>query len=337
MTPCSVRWRPSGGRGEFEFVPADSLLGREISVDFQALDLRIPAEVRGVHAQSKPRLRKFDPSNRSKLHLPQLVMAVAGLPEPARSDKGGPVEFPLENQKFVMEEMDFDILEDDGMSIVLAPLRVTVLRSDFQVQLVDRLEAIANDWKGLDRIRKYDSKLAEAIDAHAIEVRKGLNSNEIRRVANKLIRLKSGLFGQTNAGSATKLIDATVKPAVEAEEIVGKEGRLLARMHVYRERDRRFAQMVRKHYRSQAGGRLACQACGTVPIEVYGPAGESCMEAHHKVPIEQLQPDSVTVVGDMAMLCASCHRVVHSEKPCLAVEAVNNLVETYRSSNAPQQ
>ena len=41
------------------------------------------------------------------------------------------------------------------------------------------------------------------------------------------------------------------------------------------------------------------------------------MEAHHKVPIEQLQPDSVTIVGDMAMLCASCHRVVHSEKPCL--------------------
>ena len=47
------------------------------------------------------------------------------------------------------------------------------------------------------------------------------------------------------------------------------------------------------------------------------------MEAHHKVPIEQLQPDSVTIVGDMAMLCASCHRVVHSEKPCLTVGGVN--------------
>ena len=49
------------------------------------------------------------------------------------------------------------------------------------------------------------------------------------------------------------------------------------------------------------------------------------MEAHHKVPIEQLQPDSVTIVGDMAMLCASCHRVVHSEKPCLTVGGVGKL------------
>ena len=39
-----------------------------------------------------------------------------------------------------------------------------------------------------------------------------------------------------------------------------------------------------------------------VPIEVYGPSGESCMEAHHKVPIEQLQPDSVTIVGDMCAI-----------------------------------
>ena len=58
------------------------------------------------------------------------------------------------------------------------------------------------------------------------------------------------------------------------------------------------------------------------------------MEAHHKVPIEQLQPDSVTLVRDMAMLCASCHRVVHSEKPCLTVERVNELVVSHRPQPA---
>ena len=58
------------------------------------------------------------------------------------------------------------------------------------------------------------------------------------------------------------------------------------------------------------------------------------MEAHHKVPIEQLQPDSVTIVGHMAMLCASCHRVVHSEKPCLTVGGVNELVVSHRPQPA---
>ena len=335
MSTCSVRWRPSGGRGEFEFVPADSLLNREISVEFEALGLRIPSEVRGVHAQGKPRLRKYDSNNLRKLHLPQLIMAVAGLPEPARSDKGSPIQFPLENKKFVMDEMDFDIVEDDGISVVLAPLRVSVLHSDFQMQLTDRLDAIARDWGEIDRIREHDPMLAQAIDLHGIEIKKGVNSREIRQAADRMISLKSKLFGQTNAGSATTLIDATAKPQVEAEEIVGKEGRLLVRMHVYRERDRKFAQMVRKHYRSQVGGWLVCHACDCVPVEVYGPAGDSCMEAHHKVPIEQLQPDSVTVVSDMAMLCASCHRVVHSEKPCLTVEQVNALVVTRRPQPSP--
>ncbi len=334
MTTCSVRWRPSGGRGEFEFVPADSLVDREISVDFEALNLRIPAEVSGVHAQGKPRLRKHESHNRRKLHLPQLVMAVAGLPEPAREDKGGPVRFPLENKQFVMDEMDFDIVEDDGMSVVLAPLRVSVLHSEFQVQLGDRLDAIARDWSEIDQIRGHDPKLAEAIEGHGLQIRSATNSNEIRKAADRMIRLKSKLFGQTNAGSATTLIEADAQPEVEAEEIVGKEGRLLVRLHIYRERDRTFVRRVRKHYRSLDGGRLVCHACGSVPVEVYGPSGESCIEAHHKVPIEQLQPDSVTLVRDMAMLCASCHRVVHSEKPCLTVERVNELVVSHRPQPA---
>lgn len=329
MTTCAVRWRPSGGRGEFEFVPSDSLVGREISVDFDALEIRIPAEVQGVHAQGKPRLRKHDSNNRNKLHLPQLVMAVAGLPEPARSDLRHSVEFPLENKAFVMDEMSFDIVEDDGLHIVLAPLRVSVLHSNFEIDLRDRLKAVARDLTMISRVRKHSAELAEAIEAHATETSKCVNSVNIRVRADRLLELKSELFGQTNAGSAIKLIDATAKPEVEAESLVGKEGRLLARLHIYKERDQKFAQRVRKYYKDKSGGRLVCEACGCAPDEVYGPAGESCMEAHHKVPIAQLQPDSVMVVSDMAMLCASCHRVVHSERPCLTIDKVSDLVKTY--------
>jgi len=51
------------------------------------------------------------------------------------------------------------------------------------------------------------------------------------------------------------------------------------------------------------------------------------MEAHHKVPIDELQPDSITPVGDMATVCATCHRVFHSSKPCFTIEAVRALAE----------
>ena len=50
------------------------------------------------------------------------------------------------------------------------------------------------------------------------------------------------------------------------------------------------------------------------------------MELHHKVPMEQLQPDSVTVIDDMAMICASCHRIVHSKKPCFTINEMKKLI-----------
>lgn len=327
MTTCEVHWRPSGGRGEFEFVPADSLMDRDIHVDFDQLGVRIDSEVAGRSAQGKPRLRKRDPNNRSKLHLPQLVMAVAALPEPARSDLLHAVEFPLENKTFVMDQMDFDVLEDDGITAVLSPLRVSILHSGFQVQLDDRLRAMAEDVANIEAIRARSPDLAEAVEAHAAEVAKGVNSKDLRRSADRLIAVKSELFGLTNAGSAHTLVEADAKPEVDAEEITGKEGRILTRLHVYKERDRKFAKRVRDYYRHANGGKLKCEACDAVPVDVYGDAGDRSMEAHHKIPIEELQPDSITPVSEMAMVCATCHRVIHSAKPCLTIEQVRGLIE----------
>lgn len=329
MATCTVRWRPSGGRGEFEFVPADSLEDRVINIFVEPLSLTIPAEVMGVRAQGKPRLRKADRNNRRKLHLPQLVMAVARLPEPAREDVTHEVIFPLENKSFIMDSMDFDIIEDDSITATLAPLRVSVLHSIFEIDLQDRFRAIAKDLEEIESIRAKHPKLAAAIGDHGALIRAGINSTEIREKADLAIALQSEIFGMTNAGSARTLEEFELKPAAEIEaEFVGKEGRMLARIHYYRERDKSFAAKVKKNAKHKNGGNLKCEACEFVPTTKYGPRGESCMEAHHKIPIEQLQPDSITRVEDMAVVCANCHRVIHSAKPCLEVTEVLTATRT---------
>jgi hypothetical protein len=326
MTTCSVRWRSSGGRGEFEYVPADSLEGREIEVFFEDLGATIPAEVRGVKAQGKPRLRKFDKNNRKKLHLPQLVMAVARLPEPAREDHHQPIAFPLENKTFVMDAMDFDVIEDDGITATLAPLRVAILHSTFEVDLQDRFAAIANDLKEADEIGKNYPELAEAIRQHGAAVHAGVNSLLIRATADVYIKKQAEHFGMTNAGSASGLVKVESLPETDLEEvIVGKEGRMLTRIHAYRERDRGFVKKSKNYFRKKMGGKLHCVACGLEPELLYDEVGERCIEAHHTIPIEELQPDSITRVEDMAMVCASCHRVIHSRKPCLTIDEVRAL------------
>ncbi|WP_120633487.1 HNH endonuclease [Ruegeria sp. EL01] len=225
-----------------------------------------------------------------------------------------------------MDQMDFDVLEDDGLTAVLAPLRVSILHSDFQVQLADRLQAIADDIANVDAIRKRSPKLANAVEAHASEIFKGVNSSELRKTADRLIALKTEIFGLTNAGSAHRLIEEERKPEVDAELSVGKEGRLLTRIHVYKERDRGLVKRAKDHYRRMNGGKLACSGCGMVPVDVYGPDGERSIEAHHKTPIEELQPDSETTTADLAMVCATCHRVIHSKKPCLTLEELQGLI-----------
>lgn len=323
MATCSVRWRSSGGRGEFEFVPAESLADRTINILIEALDITIPSEVFGIRAQGKPRLRKTESNNRDKLHLPQLVMALARLPEPAREDLTHAVSFPLENKLFVMDEMAFEIIDDDGITATLSPLRVSIRNSDFEINLDDRFNAIANDLANISAIAAKTPELASAVEAHGVAIAGGVNTSNLRKTANAVINLQSKMFGMTNAGSVVAIEKAAALPPTEFEaDIKGKEGKLLTRIHVYKERDRAFAAKAKLFYKSKNGGKLTCEACGLDPVAKYGADGERCIEAHHKIPIEELQPDSVTSVADMAMVCASCHRIIHSTKPCLKIEQV---------------
>ena len=130
MVNCVVRWRPSGGRGEYEVVPSQALAGRRVILRIDTLGVDIPAEVTGTISQGKPRLRKDQPNNRSKLHLVPLVMAIARLPDPAREDKTGTVDWPLENKSFVVSHMKFEIVSHDESSAVLRPVSAQVLHSN---------------------------------------------------------------------------------------------------------------------------------------------------------------------------------------------------------------
>lgn len=331
MTDCSVRWRPSGGRGEYEYVPANALEDREVLLSFEPLGLTIEAEVRGVNApgQGKPRLRKFEPNNRSKLHLPPLVVAVARLPEPRRQDLTHTVTFPLENKGYVIDEIEFEIAEDDGERTTLVPLRMTIQNSDFSINLEDRLAAIAGDWANLNAITAKYPLLGAAIARHSAEVKKLANSRSIRNAADEVIRLQGSEFGASNFGAVTSLATATAAPPSSTEEefydlenYSAKEGRTLIRVHALKERDRLLVKRAKKYYKSKWGGVLKCEACDLVPASVYGGRGDACIEAHHRTPISQLLPDSITKVTDLAMLCASCHRVLHSAKPILKIDEV---------------
>ncbi len=120
----------------------------------------------------------------------------------------------------------------------------------------------------------------------------------------------------------SELVDTDDPNFVEAEE-----GRVLTRLHRVRERSRKLvkeakAAALKKH------GRLFCQACGFDFKKAYGDRGNGLIDIHHTKPIHTLASGDRTRLEDLALLCANCHRVVHSSRRWLSVEEVSDMVRT---------
>lgn len=114
----------------------------------------------------------------------------------------------------------------------------------------------------------------------------------------------------------------TEEPGIQEAE----EGRVLTRLHRTRERSRKLIEAKKKAALKQHG-RLFCEACGFDFSQKYGPAGEGLIDAHHTIPVHTLSPGDITRLEDLALLCANCHRVVHSSRPWLTVQEVIGLIQ----------
>jgi hypothetical protein len=282
--------------------------------------LDIPAEATGTISQGKPRLRKDEPNNRAKLHLVPLVMALARLPDPAREDKGDAVSWPLKNKGFIVSEMEFDVLSDDGTTVTLAPLSAHILHSDRVFDLRVRLDNLAKDNAEIPKLAVYHRELASALSAHRDAVAAGVNSIAIRKAADQVIALQSGEFGETNAAPLSTI--EQLPPTPLEEDIKGKEGRILTRLHSYRERDRALVRKAKAAFAAKHK-RVFCECCGFDSGAFYGERGQDRIQAHHRTPVEELMPDSETRAEDLAMVCPNCHDIIHAKRPWMSVEELH--------------
>ncbi|MCK1506314.1 HNH endonuclease [Bradyrhizobium sp. 18] len=130
--------------------------------------------------------------------------------------------------------------------------------------------------------------------------------------------------------SAAKAIRAAVidvqnfhNPEPEGED--AEEGRILTRFHQIRERDYRIVER-RKLQALRANGALHCEACGFNFSLKYGDRGTGFIECHHAKPVSELQPGERTKLNDLILLCANCHRMVHSRRPWLSLEELRQII-----------
>jgi 5-methylcytosine-specific restriction protein A len=96
------------------------------------------------------------------------------------------------------------------------------------------------------------------------------------------------------------------EPELDDEEFY--EGRQLTRLHYIRERNAKVRAKLLSA-RRDAGG-LACDICGCSYAHLPADLKDAAFEGHHVIPIAQAG-ERATRIADMALLCASCHRLLH--------------------------
>ena len=97
---------------------------------------------------------------------------------------------------------------------------------------------------------------------------------------------------------------------VDDEDYSAKEGKVVYKLHKLRERDlklnsKKKVQYFKKH------GKLDCEVCEFDFYKVYGDLGKGFIEAHHRVPLSELDSEKTTKLEDLALVCSNCHRMLH--------------------------
>jgi len=104
---------------------------------------------------------------------------------------------------------------------------------------------------------------------------------------------------------------------------LSKEGEKRLRLHLYSERKPQNAKA-----KKQSAPSLNCEICGFSFLNCYGQLAETFCEVHHLTPLRSLKDATKINLGDLAILCSNCHRVVHMRYPPFELKDVRDMIQT---------
>lgn len=313
-----VRWRPSGGRGEYEHTPSAVLMDRRVLLNCLSVPgAVVVTDVFGRLRDGKPRLRREDPNDRDVLNLHQLVAAIALLPQPVREDRG-PIRLPLEEKQYVISRIVFDADTRGADGVVCTPRYLRLLHDDTDIDLRDRLIRVRTvlDKPGLP------AKVAHFARLYSAMLRAGTATSEIVDVSRSLrlaiaedrllarvLDAPSGSYMQTRQDLTT--------PKREVNDLTADETKRRLSLHYRIDRNRAIRQ-AKVDLVARSRGELVCENCSFDFGKKYGQRGVGFIEVHHRTPLAILLPNTITCLDDLVLLCANCHRVVHRFAPLIS-------------------
>lgn len=163
--------------------------------------------------------------------------------------------------------------------------------------------------KGMDRYSKLDKEVFFEF----------MNQTELlKKIANQI---KSTITINETTVKLYRIQDE------EEDEITSvKEGRVIYKLHKLRERDSKINKKKKEVY-FKKHGKLNCEVCDFDFYKVYGEIGKGFIEAHHRIPLSDLDGESKTELKDLALVCSNCHRMLHREIDTLSIKELKNRIK----------
>lgn len=204
------------------------------------------------------------------------------------------------------------VVENDWHDLREPDLAVQDLSDLLQVLPLHPIEGRGERFRSPGSVSRKTSDLATAHPSYQGRPTRGgrLDKEVVSAFCSRPREMLAAADAIRHAAVAGELHARELEGAISDElGFVAPEGRLLAGLHFRRERDPRLRTRMLAAVRG-AGRAFACEVCTFDFSVTYGSLGQGYIEVHHVVPLHVSGPTE-TSLGDLALLCANCHRMCH--------------------------
>lgn len=163
------------------------------------------------------------------------------------------------------------------------------------------------DGKGMNRYSKLDQEVFFEFKD---------NIDKLKRIAEQI---RKTVFDLELTRNLYRIED-------DDEQLKVKEGKVIYKLHKHRERNPKLNRKKKESYLKKHG-KLDCEICGFDFYEIYGNLGKGFMECHHKIPLSEIEGESLITTNDLALVCANCHRMLHRELSSIDINQLKRIIK----------
>lgn len=188
-----------------------------------------------------------------------------------------------------------------------------------QISAVKLPEALGEDLWRTEAIAPSDIKVGVEIEEVRLSCEEGMLERNTLKIhpaiqKSRIITYPQGTVFKLRAEESEALENMwDASPTVESSDATysAPEGTPQLKTHFRRERSRKLVERKKEQFKKQYG-KLFCEVCGLSFEDMYPPSlGSNFIEAHHKVPLSEVEGMVRTTLDDLMMVCSNCHRMIH--------------------------